>query len=259
VVRRFRGDTELLGIDRDAEHHNSVAAAEAGVGAPVVDYSAELGVLVIAFLDGRTFDNDCFAEPGVVARAAHACRTLHEGPAFRGRFDMFARQHRYLATVRRRGFPLLTGYEDHDEAFQRARAALAVRARPVVPCNNDLLAGNYVDDGERLWLIDYEYSGQGDDCFELGNTSTECDLDVDQVETLVTAYDGRLLRHRLARVRVQMLVSAYGWSLWGVIQASASPLDFDFGTWAQERFDKAARGFTADGYDRLLEEAAGDD
>jgi thiamine kinase-like enzyme len=259
VVRRFRGDTDLLGIDRDAEHHNSVAAAEAGVGAPVVDYSRELGVLVIGFLGGRTLDNDCFAEPGMVARAAGACRTLHEGRAFRGRFDMFARQQGYLSTVRRRGFRLLEGYDDHEEAFRRAGAALAVRARPPVPCNNDLLAGNYVDDGERLWLIDYEYSGQGDDCFELGNTSTECDLDADQVEALVTAYDGRLLRHRLARVRVQMLVSAYGWALWGVIQSSASPLDFDFDGWAREHFDKAARGFTSGGYGTLLEEAVRDD
>jgi hypothetical protein len=68
-----------------------------------------------------------------------------------------------------------------------------------------------------------------------------------------------VLRHRLARVRLQMLVSAYGWTLWGVIQSSASPLEFDFDSWAQERFEKAARGFTADGYGTLLEEAAGED
>jgi len=210
---------------------------------------------VIGYLVGRTYDNASFAEAGVLPRVADACRRLHAGPRFTGDFDMFARQARYLRTVHERGYPVHDGYEELDEAFQRARRALAVRAEPTVPCNNDLLAGNFVDDGERLWLIDYEYSGNNDACFELGNTSTECDLDADQVEELVTAYDGRHRRSRLARVRLQALVSAYGWSLWGVIQASASSLDFDFDTWAAERCEKAARGFTSDRFETLLEEA----
>ena len=70
-----------------------------------------------------------------------------------------------------------------------------------------------------MWLIDYEYAGNNDACFELGNTATECDLDDDQVEALTAAYFGGLERHLLARVRLQSLVSQYGWSLWGAIQA----------------------------------------
>ena len=114
-----------------------------------------------------------------------------------------------------------------------------------MPCNNDLLAGNFVDDGERMWLIDYEYSGNNDACFELGNTATECDFDDDQVEALVAAYFGEVRPDLLARVRLQSLVSEYGWSLWGAIQAAASTLDFDFDAWGQERFDKAAATFRA--------------
>jgi thiamine kinase-like enzyme len=256
VVRRFRGDPELLGIDRDAEHANTVAAAQAGVGAPVVDYLPELGVLVIGYLDGRTYDNASLAQPGVLPRVAAACRRLHEGPRFVNEFDMFARQARYLRTVRERGYPLFDGYAELDEPFHRVEAALAVRAEPTVPCNNDLLAGNFVDDGEHLWLIDYEYSGNNDACFELGNTSTECDLDDDQVEALVAAYYGRSRPDKLARVRLQALVSAYGWSLWGAIQAAASSIDFDFDSWGRERFEKAARGLTGDRLPTLLEEAA---
>ena len=254
VVRRFRGDTALLDIDRDAEHDNTVAAAAAGVGAPVVDYLPDLGVLVIGYIDGTTYDNASFGDPSVVRRAGQAIRRLHEGPRFTGDFDMFARQAGYLATVRDKGFRLFDGYPDHDAAFQRTGRALAVRATPTVPCNNDLLAGNFIDDGDQVWLIDYEYSGNNDACFELGNTATECDLDDDQVEALVAAYDGRVARNRLARVRLQALVSAYGWSLWGAIQASASTLDFDFDAWGLERFEKAARGFTSTGFERLLED-----
>jgi thiamine kinase-like enzyme len=259
VVRRFRGDAEQLDIDREAEHANTVAAAEAGVGPPVVCYLPDLGVMVIEYVDGTTYDNATFGDPGVLPRVARACRMLHEGPRFRGDFDMFTRQARYLRTVRARGYPLFDGYDSYDEAFHRVRAALHARPADTKPCNNDLLAGNFVDDGEKLWLIDYEYSGNNDPCFELGNTSTECELTEEQVEELVEAYFGRRLRNKLARVRLQALVSAYGWALWGAIQARASDLDFDFTSWGQERFDKAARGFASDGFSTLLEEVQRDD
>jgi len=195
----------------------------------------------------------------VIDRVADACRRLHAGPRFSGDFDMFRRQPRYRRTVTDNGYRLFDGYDDLEGSFRRVQAALEVRAEPTVPCNNDLLAGNFVDDGLKLWLIDYEYSGNNDACFELGNTATECDLDDAQVEALTAAYFGRPLRHKIARVRLQSLVSEYGWSLWGAIQASASTLDFDFDSWGRERFDKAARTFGSAGFGALLEDVVRDD
>lgn len=259
VVRRFRGDATLLGIDRDAEHVNTRAAAVAGVGPGVVDYLPDAGVLVIDYIDGTTCENSSFAQPGAIERVASACRTLHEGPRFTGDFDMFTRQSRYRKTVQEKSFGLFDGYDSFEADFHRVAVALAVRAEPTVPCNNDLLAGNFVDDGTKLWLIDYEYSGNNDACFELGNTATECDLDDDQVEALATSYFGQRLRHKIARVRLQSLVSQYGWSLWGAIQSSASSLDFDFRAWGLERFEKAAHTFTSPVFERLLEDVKRDD
>jgi len=161
--------------------------------------------------------------------------------------------------VRDKGFALPGRYESYDDRFQAVREALAVRQEPTVPCNNDLLAGNFLDDGVRLWLIDYEYSGNNDACFELGNLTSECDLDTDQVEELVLAYYGRRLRNKLARTRLLSLVSAYGWSLWGVIQAEVSDIEYDFTSWGMERFEKAAAGFRSDAFPRLLEEVRRDD
>ena len=259
VARCFCGDADLLGIDRDAEHLNSRAAFEAGAGAEVLDYRPDLGILVIRFIEGTTFDNASLGEPGVLPRVAEAMRRLHQGPRFVNDFDMFARQQRYLDEVHELGIDLPPEYDAHRAAFHRVRDALAVRAEPTVPCNNDLLAGNFVDDGEKLWLIDYEYSGNNDACFELGNTSTECDLDPDQVEELVTSYFGRPSRSKLARTRLQMMVSQYGWSLWGLLQSATSQLDFDFRGWGLERFEKAARGFTGDDFPRLIDEVQRDD
>jgi thiamine kinase-like enzyme len=236
VVRWSRGDAELLGIDRDAEAANTAAAAEAGVGAEVVEYRPDLSMLVITVLGGRALRNGDLADPAVLARAAGAVRQLHTGPRFTGDFDMFARQAAYRATVADRGYWLPAGYDDHADAWADVRRALAAAPRPTVPCNNDLLAANFIDDGERVHLIDYEYSGNNDACFELGNTATECDLAPEQVE------------------RLQMLCSEYGWSLWGFIQAAASPIDYDFHGWGMERYEKAVATFRGPQLEGLLED-----
>lgn len=252
MVRISTSDTGLLGIDREAEHHNTIAAHRAGVGAEVFEYRPDLGALVIAYLPGRALENPDFADPGVLERAAAACRRLHAGPRFTGDFDMVARQARYREVIARHGFWLPSGYDEHADAWRQVTGALG----PVetVPCNNDLLAGNFLDDGEVCRLIDYEYSGNNDPCFELGNTTTECDFTAEMTEAYVEAYFGQIDGRLLTRVRLQALASAYGWSLWGFIQAATSPLDFDFTAWGLERYEKAAATFGSPWLRRLWED-----
>ena len=257
VARISRSDTSLLGIDRDAEHANTRSAAIAGVGAPVVDYRPDLGVLVIGFIDGRAFEDDDLRKPGVLARVAEAIRVLHAGPRFVGDFDIFTQEQRYLATIVEGGFAHPSECADFDPQFQRIGAALAVNAGPTVPCNNDLLAGNFIDDGQKLWLIDYEYSGNGDPYFELGNLWDECRLDDDHLDELVTAYIGHHSPEKIARTRLQATVSRYVWALWCYIQAATSDLDDDFQGMGQELFEKAAADFRSPGFEGLLDTTAG--
>jgi thiamine kinase-like enzyme len=256
VVRWTRGDAELLGIDREREHHNTVAAHEAGVGAEVLEYRPELALTVIGFLPGKALENADFEDAGVLGRAAAAVRRLHAGPRFTGDFDMFRRQEGYLEVVRRRGIVLPAGYADHAAAWDDVRRALTAAPRPTVPCNNDLLAANYIDDGTVVWLIDYEYSGNNDACFELGNTTTECDFTEDRIDAWCEAYFGDPTPAERARVRVQALCSQYGWALWGFIQEAASPIDYDFHSFGMERYEKAAATFGGGGLPRLLEQVA---
>ncbi|MFZ2504407.1 MAG: phosphotransferase [Nocardioides sp.] len=248
-----------LGIDRDAEHFNTAAAAAAGVGAEAVAYRPDLGVLVVRFLQGRTLSRASFAEPGVIGRVATACRALHAGPRFQGEFDMFERQRGYLATVQAGGFTVPDGYHDHDATIAEIRRALAVRDEGTVPCNNDLLAENFIDDGAKVWLIDYEYAGNNDACFELGNIWCECHLSLAQLEELVTAYYGRPRPSRLARARLLGVVGAWGWTLWGAIQHATSPLDFDFWAWTMERYEIAVRELTGPDLPALLHDVQQED
>jgi thiamine kinase-like enzyme len=243
-----------LGVDRRAEYENSVRAARAGVGAPVVDFLPDDGILVVGFLEGETVSDGHLQRPGMLPRVADACRRLHAGEPFVNAFDMFELQPDYLGRVRRGGFRLPAGYETHEEAVGRIRAAFAVRPVRPVPCNNDLLAANFIDDGRTVSIIDYEYSGNNDPYFELGNLWSECHLDSEQLEELVVAYDGSSSRSRLARARLWALMSQYGWTLWASIQDSTSTIDFDFWSWGMEKYERAEATFGHRDLERLLDD-----
>jgi thiamine kinase-like enzyme len=244
------GGPGLLAINREHEYRNSVIAAAAGVGAPVIDYRPQDNILVLGYLEGVTYRNKDVQDN--LPRVAAAVRRLHAAERFVSDFDMFEVQRRYREAALSAGATVPLGYDDLAPAFAAARAALAVRAEPAVPCNNDLLAANFIDDGEQVWLIDYEYSGNNDPCFELGNIAGECGLDEDGLADLVTAYYGRHRRSRIARARLFTLVSQYGWTLWGALQHASSPLDFDFWSWAMARFEAAAAGLTSPAFAGLL-------
>ena len=255
VVRRWSDDSGLLAIDRDNEYENSVSAAEAGVGANVVAYLPQHNTMVIEWLDGETLSAEALREGGeLLKQVAAACRRLHGARRFRDDFDMFEIQPRYLRIVHERGFRLPERYEDFAPHAAAIREAFAARDEGTVPCNNDLLAENFMRTPSGLRLIDYEYSGNNDPCFELGNLWSESNLSLDQLERLVAAYYGRQARNKVARARLWGLMAKYGWTLWASISDGISALDFDFWAWGLEKYDRAVAEFESTEFERLLDE-----
>jgi thiamine kinase-like enzyme len=249
-------DTELLAIDRANEAFNTRAAAVAGAGAAVIANLDEPPALVLSWLPGRTMSNAAFQDPGMPERIAAVLRRLHAGPRFRDDFDMARLTRSYLAVVDCRDIPIPAGYRDALPAVARIEAALTARPAGAVPCHNDLLAENYLDDGKRLWIVDYEYSGNNDPSFELGNTAQELGFDDDRQEALAAAYFGTVDGTLLARMRLQMIMSDVGWTLWAAIQARISPIDYDFWGWALERWDRADAKLRGPAFEGWLGEAA---
>jgi thiamine kinase-like enzyme len=231
--------TDLLAVDRENEAFNTRAAAIAGAGPAVIEVLANPPALILAWLPGRTMSIPAFREAAMPARIAGVLRRLHAGPRFRDDFDMARLTARYLGVVDERRIPIPVGYREALPNVDRIERALAVRPIATVPCHNDLLAENYLDDGDRLWIVDYEYSGNNDPTFELGNTAQELAFDHDRQEALAAAYFGSVDPRLLARMRLQMIMSDVGWTLWAAIQARISPIDFDFRGWAKERWDRA--------------------
>ena len=231
--------TELLAIDRNNEYHNTKAAAEAGVAPKVLYHLPEYNVMVIEFLNGKTMSKDSLNEKGMPTRMAQAIKKLHQGPRFFSGFNMFRLTEYYLSLCKERDIRIPDGYLERMPTVAQIEKAMNVSPLPTVPCNNDLLAENYIDDGKQLWLIDYEYSGNNDPTFELGNTCQEMQFSDEQISEVCTAYFGKSTPDMMACMKLNMIMSDVGWGLWAAIQANISTIDFDFWGWAIERWGRA--------------------
>lgn len=250
VARISSNKSSLLAIDRQSEYENSKIAAGIGVGAPVFDYLPEFGLLVIGYLPGKTYSN--LDVSNNLSRIATTCSLLHKAAPFTRDFDMFVIQENYQKLVTESGFRFPNGYHQYAPHLSRMKSALAVLDEGKVPCNNDLLPANFIDDGKKIWLIDYEYSGNNDACFELGNIWSEAKLPISALEELVTAYYGSSRPEKLARAWLFALLAKYGWTLWASIQSSVSDLDFDFWQWGMEKFEDAEESFASDKFEQAL-------
>ncbi len=238
-VRVPGANTELLAVDRKNEHFNASAAAEAGVGPKVLYYLPEYEAMVLEFLEGTTMSNASLNAPGMPTKIAHAIKQLHAGPRFLCDFNMFRQTEFYLEVCKQYEVRIPAGYYERMPKVQRIEGALAVHPLATVPCNNDLLAENYMLVGDSLRLIDYEYSGNNDPCFELGNTCQELKYDESCIAEVCSAYFGNASPEKIARMKLNMIMSDVGWGLWAAIQAKISKIEYDFWGWATERWGRA--------------------
>jgi len=251
VARISSNSSSLLSIDRDSEFNNTKLAAEVGIGAPVFDYLKGKGLLVIGYIDGKTFGpNDVGANLG---RIATSLRKLHSAKPFDRDFNMFEIQPNYLKIVQERGFRLPNGYLELQETFSEIEKRFAATFDGKVPCNNDLLPANFIDDGKQIWLIDYEYSGNNDACFEIGNIWSEAELPFEALSELVTAYYSGMRADKLARAWLFCQVAKYGWTLWASIQDSVSELDFDFWEWGMLKYDSMREAISSKRFTEMME------
>ena len=252
-VRAPGASTELLAINRENEYYNSKAAHEAGVGPRVLYHLPEYHVMVLEFLNGKTMSKDSLRQPGMPARMAQAIRKLHAGPRFLTDFNMFRLTEYYLQICDEHGTKIPDGYLERLPTLATIEQAMSVNPLETVPCNNDLLAENYIDDGNQLWLIDYEYSGNNDPTFELGNTCQEMQFDDAQIDEVCAAYFGSASADKVARMKLNMIMSDVGWGLWAAIQAKISTIDFDFWGWAIDRWGRAVQKMDSEEFPRWLD------
>ena len=250
VARVSSNSSSFLSIDRGSEFINTTIAGKGGVGAKVLDYIPGEGLLLISYISGKTFGADDVAAN--LPRIATSLRNLHALEPFDHEFNMFNTQSNYLKIVKEQGFRVPDGYVDFEPMVAQIKKAFEVLFEGLVPCNNDLLPGNFIDDGKKIWLIDYEYSGNNDACFEIGNVWAEAFQPIEALEELVTAYYGAHRPDKVARAWLWALMAKYGWTLWASIQDSVSEIEFDFWEWGMSKYDLARSEFTSEYFKKAL-------
>jgi thiamine kinase-like enzyme len=209
VLRIGGNDTSQLGIDRTMEHAASLNAAALGIGPDVVDFLEPEGFLVTRFVEGETGNPDPAEATALLAR-------LHDGPPIPGRFDSFRVVEAYGELARP------AGYDWAHELAARIEARLG--SRPLVSCHNDLLPANFIHDGTRLWLLDWEYAGMGDPAFDFANFAVNNGLPISEDDPP---------EHVLMR-----FMSDFREAMWGAVQQALSELEFDFSAYTAEHFER---------------------
>lgn len=241
-------------IDRAVELHNARAAAAAGVSAEVIWADAGAGLMISRCIDNIvTMTPDLFrSRAGAPQRAALAFRTLHQsgqesgqksgqksGQTFQFRFELFSMIDDYLKVLAGKDAQLPDGYFEIVEAAQPVKAVLSENESALAPCHCDPLCENFLDDGTRMWIVDWEYSGMNDPMWDLGDLSVEAGFNAAQDQEMMQAYfDGQATDADFGRMIVYKAMCDLLWTLWGLIQhADANPAD-DFWAYSVNRFER---------------------
>ncbi|WP_430441573.1 MULTISPECIES: phosphotransferase [unclassified Shinella] len=242
-----RGTEEY--IDRGNEAAAAREAARVGVGPEVFHADPASGLMVTRFIPGATtMTPEGFkAVAGAPARAGEAFRRLHDsGAVFPARFELFAMIDDYLAVLATKDVALPEGYHEGLREAEAVRAALAAHPLPVVACHCDPLCENFLDTGDRMWIVDWEYSGMNDPMWDLGDLSVEAEFDRAQEEAMIRAYfGGEPKPAERGRIVIYKAMCDLLWTLWGLIQLANGNPAADFRAYADGRFARC-RALMAD-------------
>ncbi len=257
VVVRIPGKGTEAYIDRGVEIHNAVRAERAGVSPAVLWADAASGVLVTECVDDiETMTPALFRErDGAPARAGRALAQLHgSGQEFRFRFELFAMIEDYLKILSTKDVALPEGYHDIVSSAEPVKEAIAAHPAPSAPCHCDPLCENFLDDGSRMWIVDWEYSGMNDPMWDLGDLSVEAGLDETREDEMLRAYFGKEpTPAQKGRVVVYKAMCDLLWTLWGLIQhADGNPAE-DFWAYSIGRFERCKSLMQSPGFVRHLE------
>lgn len=255
VLRVGGENINLLGIDRAREHAASVIAARLGIGAEVVLTDAGLDVMVTRHIPGPTLTPQLASRPETVRGIVASIKRTHEGPDFPGWFSPFE------AAVELRRLALLHGVAlpaELDAAMVRLAGIDRVVGRPERPrpCHNDLLPGNFIDDGRSIRIIDWEYAAMGDPFFDLGNLAVNLSLDRDARRALLAEYFGEVRARDFARLELMRMASDMRESTWGFLQVGISSLEFDFMAYGRKHLDRFLQNAGTADFPDLMRQAA---
>ncbi len=243
-------------INRRNEGRAAYETGRIGISPRLLHFDPETGVSISHFLpEVTTMTSALFKQGGGrLHRAGIALRQLHDSDAvFLNRFELFGMIDEYTRLLESKSASVPAYYKETLAAAGAARNALAANPTPLAPCHCDPLAENFLDTGERMWIVDWEYSGMNDPMWDLGDLSVEAELQPRNDEELLLAYFGRTpTASEKGRVVIYKALCDLLWTLWGLIQhVNANPVD-DFWAYSLRRFARCRALMASPEFDQAV-------
>jgi thiamine kinase-like enzyme len=251
VVRIPGAGTDMF-ISRDVELHNVLEASRTGVGAHVFRHFAESYIVIAEFLQGEVMSIDRFHDSEKIVRAVQAIKKVNTGASFVSDFIMFDKFKDYLRVVTAHAMKVPDHLDDAVAIVDRVEKRFQAGMPRLVSCHNDLLAENFIDTGDAMRIIDWEFSGRNDPCFELGDFSVEQGFGDGEDELIIRTYFGGNEQRMYARMKIYKSMADFLWTLYAMIQHHFSKLDFDFWKYGMDRFTRAMNAANTGDFSRWL-------
>lgn len=247
-VVRLGTDIPVHHISRANEVAASRAAHAAGLSPAVIHHQP--GIMVLDYIDARPLSAEDIREPAMLARVANLVRSCHRhvGGQFRGPAAIFWVFHvvrDYAAALDAGGSrhgPLLHSFLDIAEQLEREAGPFEIAFG-----HNDLLAANFLDDGKRLWLIDWDYAGFNTPLFDLGGLASNNEFSEAEENVMLEVYFETAasddLRRRYQAMKCASLLRE---TMWSMVSEIHSDIDFDYCSYTIEnlrRFESAWQSF----------------
>jgi len=230
-------DSELLNIDYKNKYYNNNICGEINISPRVTHFIESENLLVTEFIKSKTSSLAMFQSSKKIEQLVKKIKLLHNANPFLRKFDMFNQISYYQNILKKDDLP--KKLFKHVNRIDALKKKLYITNDKLVPCHNDLLAENIINKDNQILIVDFDYSGNNDPCFELGNLSVEMEYDDEQINKLVKSYYGEINENIISRVNLQGVVSDIGWSLWSYVQAKNSNINFDYKSHAIYRLERA--------------------
>lgn len=253
VLRLGGNETKYLGIDRQTEYECSRLASQIGVAPEPIAFLAPEGYILARFISGKGIPAEDIGNEENISRVVASMKAYHALEFFPGSFSPFRVAEEYTKTARSFNVKLPDKIDWYLQKSREIESATYVHEPLTLrPCHNDLLNGNFIDDGTRIRILDWEYAGMGDIFFDLGNFAIQHEFNDDQDEILLRAYFGTPTDSQRSHQKLMKIMSDLREAMWAQVQRGVSQLDFDYEGYGQKYFDRFENSVSSSDYTNWL-------
>ncbi len=254
VLRMGGNETKYLGIDRRNEYECSLLASKIGIAPEPTAFLEPEGYIVARFISGKGIPAEEIGIEENIGRVVESMKAYHALDFFPGTFSPFRVAEEYAKTASSFNVKLPDKMEWYLEKSSEIEKAMYRESLQPRPCHNDLLNGNFIDDGTHIRILDWEYAGMGDIFFDLGNFAIQHEFNDEQDEILLKAYFGQPTDSQRAHQKLMKIISDLREAMWSQVQIGVSQLDFDYAGYGQKYFDRFEANTNGSEYQKWLSE-----